>query len=144
MKQITSKFLEKASFATNSFADLLMSAATTIYPYRSLNDLDVGRDLELEADGSVLKDAVSKGMQEFDADGDILREAMELESSSKEAVAVSSPRDVSFDIDKLQEWNNNNRRNMNQERPNTRQSEAGISYAEESNIMDDNSMVSFT
>ncbi len=111
---------------------------------RSLNVLDVGRDLELEADGSVLKDAVSKGMQELDADGDILREAMELESSSKEAVAVSSPRDVSFDIDKLQELNNNNRRNMNQERPNTRQSEAGISYAEESNIMDDNSMVSFT
>lgn len=124
---------------------IVIFGAIIIYKGRSrtLHVLDVGRDLELEADGSVLKDAVSKGMQDLDADGAILREAMELESSSKE-VAVSSPREVSFDIDNLQQLNNNNRRNVNQERPDTRQSEGGISYAEESNIMDDNSMMSFT
>jgi len=68
-----------------------------------------GRDLELELDGSMLRDAVSRSMQ---------------------IASVDAERDHS-------------RKNINQDRPSTRQSEAGLSYANPEED-EDNSMLSIT
>lgn len=90
-----------------------------------------GRDLEINADGALLKDAIAKSMQ------DAALEANTPFFRKNPNSPMRSPQDAS--LKETERYNHI-------ERPNTSQSEGGLSYAEEEDLnpSDDSSMLSIT
>ena len=97
-------------------------------------------DLQLDADGALLKEAIAKSMQQATVEAHLIENNDDFNNRSKgENVAMKNMKNEGESKDEEHQVENVG------ERPDTRQSEAGLSYAEEEDFTnDDNSMLSFT